>query len=117
MNLLTLPIGTVVKVKSKQEIELLGTGFVGIYHADKYGIIEAVQPETGCYYIEDFDYGWDDRLLTKVENPVRICLVEHDGTILSKKYCSKNDEKEIEKIIENLKYDLHQYNRIVMEDI
>jgi len=117
INLLTLPIGTVVKVKSKHEIELLGSGFVGICHANKYGIIEIVQPETGCYYIKDLDYGWDDRLIEKVDDPIGIYLVEYDGTISSEKYCSKKDGKAKDLIIEGYKYDLHEFNNIVVEEL
>ncbi len=119
MNLLSLPIGTIIQVKSKEEVEKeYGTGFVGVkQYENQYGKITSVSQSEGCYYIKDFNYGWDDRLVKKVDNPIGIFLVEYDGEITSEKYCDEEDIQMKTSILENMEFDKHEYNKIVVETV
>ena len=119
MNFLTLPVGTVVQIKSKEDVEKqFGSGFVGVErYENQYGIIEQTSQEEGCYRIEGLPYGWDDRLVVKVENPIQISLIEKDGTVVSKQYCPKEDEELKKSILELLEFDKTDYNDIVIEKI
>lgn len=115
IKLLSLSINNVVKVKSKREIEKLDSDFEGIKNADEYGIIESINPKENKYYIKGLgEYSWDDRFIEKIERPIIINLTEADGKIKDTKYCSDDDIKTKNKIVQDFKDNLKFFEKIII---
>lgn len=101
-TLLTLSVGDIVKIKSYKEVcEKHGEGYIGVRdYEGEYFRIGAVFPDLGNYYMDDTHniFGWDDRLVDKVEKPIAVLIDDGYGNLYTTKYSSLDDKEHFDRI-------------------